>query len=108
MFNLGFVLRDLGRLDEAEPLIRQALDLCQKVLGPEHPNTLIALSNLGDVLARRGRLEDAEKLLRPCLESQRRAVGINDRASRHTAEILDAVLRKRAGQAKSKPSSTPR
>ncbi len=46
---------------------RQALVLKEKVLGPEHPDTLTSLNNLGAVLDRQGKYEEAEKMHRQAL-----------------------------------------
>jgi hypothetical protein len=35
-----------GRFAEAEPLLVQALELCERVLGVNHPNTITVLKNL--------------------------------------------------------------
>jgi hypothetical protein len=43
-------------LATAQPLYDRALAICEKVLGPEHPNTAIVRKNLAD--CRRGRDND--------------------------------------------------
>src|SRR5215470_9586952 len=40
---LGIVLRDEGKFDEAERMLRRAVDLCRTTYGPRHRNTAIAL-----------------------------------------------------------------
>jgi Tetratricopeptide repeat len=35
-----------GRYEEAEPLYERALEIFEKVVGPEHPHTTIGLNNL--------------------------------------------------------------
>jgi hypothetical protein len=65
--NLAFLYRAQGRYGEAEPLYRKALQLSEKVLGPEHPNTLTMQLNfvvlrvnqerLSEALAELGRME---------------------------------------------------
>ena len=44
--NLAQLLQATNRLAEAEPLMRRALAICEKSLGPDHPNTVIARNNL--------------------------------------------------------------
>jgi tetratricopeptide (TPR) repeat protein len=58
--NLASVLRDLGRLEEAETEHRTVLEISQRVLGAKHPTTLISRDNLATVLRDLGRLEEAE------------------------------------------------
>jgi len=37
--NLALLLQDLNRPDEAEPLMRRAVAIGEKSLGPDHPQT---------------------------------------------------------------------
>lgn len=66
--NLAFLYRAQSRYGEAEPLYRKALQLSEKVLGPEHPNTLtmqqlnfvvlrVNQERLSGALAELGRME---------------------------------------------------
>jgi Tfp pilus assembly protein PilF len=54
---------------------RQALQGCEKALGPEHPDTLISISNLGSVLAQQGKYEEAEAMHRRDLAGSEKALG---------------------------------
>jgi tetratricopeptide (TPR) repeat protein len=44
--NLAYLYDSQGRYQEAEPLYQQALDIAQKVLGENHPNTITIRQNL--------------------------------------------------------------
>jgi non-specific serine/threonine protein kinase/serine/threonine-protein kinase len=44
---------------EAEALLRPALEATEKVLGPDHPNTIILVSNLGSAIRQLGRNDEA-------------------------------------------------
>jgi hypothetical protein len=46
MNNLALVLESQGKYKAAEEMHRQALELCEKVLGPKHPSTLASMNNL--------------------------------------------------------------
>jgi len=48
---LATILRDLGRPDEAEPLARQALEIFEGILGPDHPQTQSARHDLDTLTA---------------------------------------------------------
>jgi hypothetical protein len=48
---LGSVLEQQGKYEEAEAMHRQDLAGSEKVLGPEHPDTLTSMHNLGLLLA---------------------------------------------------------
>ena len=48
------MLERQGKYEEAEAMHRQALRGYEKVLGPEHPDTLTSVNNIGLVLERQG------------------------------------------------------
>ena len=52
-----------GRHEEAEPLMRRALEARERVLGATHPRTTAAARNLSVVLESLGRSEEASALL---------------------------------------------
>src|SRR4051794_22041616 len=57
-------LHALGRYDEAIPLAQRALAIHEKVLGPEHSDTAMALNNLAYVYYATGAYAEAEPLYR--------------------------------------------
>jgi hypothetical protein len=48
--NLAALYRSQGRYGEAEPLYKQSFSTLNNILGPSHPNTLIAQKNYTGVL----------------------------------------------------------
>ncbi|PIB09882.1 hypothetical protein AMR42_11895, partial [Limnothrix sp. PR1529] len=54
--------------EAAEPLFRRSLEICEQVLGADHPNTAASLNNLAGLYESQGRYEAAEPLFRRCLE----------------------------------------
>ena len=66
-------LPETGKLDEAEPLYRKAVEIGEAVLGPEHPDLATWLNNLATLMRDMGDPAAAEPL-------QRRAVSIGERA----------------------------
>ena len=60
--NLATVLQDLGELEEARDLLRQALESDQKSFEPGHSSIAISQSNLALVLKDLGELEEARDL----------------------------------------------
>jgi hypothetical protein len=57
----------MGRLGEAEPLMRRALAINEKTLGAEHPKVAIRLNNLALLLEAMDRPAEAEPLIRQAL-----------------------------------------
>ena len=66
--NLGLLLKDTNRLEEAEPLMRRALEITTASFGEHHPVVARASNNLGQLLKDTNRLEEAEPLMRRALE----------------------------------------
>jgi tetratricopeptide (TPR) repeat protein len=56
-----------GKYDAAEPLYRETLQLTEKVLGKEHPDTLTSMNNLARLLYSQGKYDAAEPLYRETL-----------------------------------------
>jgi tetratricopeptide (TPR) repeat protein len=64
-----------GRYGEAEPLYQRALAARERVLGAEHPDTLVSVNNLAGLYERQGRYGEAEPLYQRALEGFRRKLG---------------------------------
>jgi tetratricopeptide (TPR) repeat protein len=54
---------------------KELIESARRVLGPQHPSTLTAMSNLVSLLDEEKRFAEAEKLNREVLEAQRRSLG---------------------------------
>lgn len=72
---LGFILSVVGQPSKAEPLLREAVDGYEQLLGPLHENALGSLHHLADALAAQGRLPEAEQVFRDVLQRKRRVWG---------------------------------
>jgi len=92
---MGYLLKKLGRVDEAEPYYREAFETFTRVLGEEHPYSLSATSNLGSVFVAQGRYAEAIDLLAPA-EPAVRTTFTGDNA-RVLARFLLSLGRARAG-----------
>lgn len=81
LLTLGIALRDMGRLEEAEARLYEALTLSLELFGPEHPRISFCLRSLAAVLFLAGdpsrvqHAEDTEEaalaILEPCLQASR-------------------------------------
>ena len=62
MNNLAEALCSQGKYEEAERMHRQTLELREKALGAEHPDTLASMNNLAIALRSQGKFEEASAL----------------------------------------------
>src|SRR4030095_6347261 len=65
--HLGVYMNALGKRDEAERLLREALDKSRRVRGNDNPSTLGCMADLGRLFLDQGKLSEAELLLRESL-----------------------------------------
>ena len=56
-----------GRYADAEPLYKRALAICEKALGPDHPDVAASLNDLAALYSKQGRYADAEPLIKRAL-----------------------------------------
>jgi len=73
--NLAGVLRQQGRLDEAQFLEECIVEARERLLGPEHPDTLAARANLAATLALQGRSAEALVMQDKVLDAYVRLLG---------------------------------
>jgi len=66
-----------GRFNEAEELFVQVMETWKKVLGEEHPDTLLSMNNQAFTWQRYGRRADALKLMEECVLLCTRILGAN-------------------------------
>jgi len=90
--NLGYLLQDHGKLDEAEPFYREALRTSRRTLGDEHQDTLNSISNLGSLLHEQGAHDEAEILLREALKVSRAQLGDEHPGTLNSAHNLAYLL----------------
>jgi tetratricopeptide (TPR) repeat protein len=55
---------DYGKLDEAERLVEEAVELWKRKLGPEHSKTKMGLTYLAGLYHRQGEFEEAETMMK--------------------------------------------
>ena len=67
----------------AQPLFERALKGFERVLGPEHPSTLMSMNNLAGLLMRKGDYVGAQPLFERALEVHEQILGP---ASRYAGE----------------------
>jgi nephrocystin-3 len=67
--------RDLGYYDAALPLYQRCLEARERLLGPEHPETLFTVGNLAGLCRRKGDYEQAEIYYKRALEAREQLLG---------------------------------
>jgi serine/threonine protein kinase len=72
---IGDAYVGLGLYQKAEPHLSSALELRQRLLGEDHPDTLHSINNLGALLGGANRWTEADALLRKGLSAARPALG---------------------------------
>src|SRR5438034_11109425 len=64
-----------GRWKEAEELKAKEIEICSKVLGAEHPDTLTSMNNLAFTWKGRDRDKEAIALMKECVRLTERVLG---------------------------------
>jgi non-specific serine/threonine protein kinase/serine/threonine-protein kinase len=72
---MGNVYQSLGLTSKAEPLLRRALEIRQRVLGPRSPDTLQSQQDLAVAVLAGSNYPEAEKLCRETMETRRQVLG---------------------------------
>ena len=75
LLDLAMVYHKQQEETKAEPLIRHALAIQQKTLGPNNPEVIGSLTNLGGRLRDQGRFAEAEPLLVQAMEAGEKVFG---------------------------------
>jgi tetratricopeptide (TPR) repeat protein len=75
LLQVGKYFYQRGQYREVEPLWKSRLAICERVLGPEHPDTLNIVNNLALLYRRQGKYEQAEQLFQRALETREWVLG---------------------------------
>lgn len=86
------ILHALGRDDEAEALLRHAIGVLERVLGPEHPEVAGAWNNLGSTLSN---LDEAAEAYQHALAAKERVLGPDHPSLAITLNNLGVNARRR-------------
>jgi eukaryotic-like serine/threonine-protein kinase len=97
MDTIGTVYLGLGELDQAQPLIEQALSIRQEALGPDSLDVARSLFSLNRIYGERGDLDRAEQLARQSLALTQKLTGTDSLETARTLCQL-GVIEHRRGQ----------
>ena len=89
---LGNLQQERIRYGDAEISLRRALELREKALGADHPDTLMSLNNLGILLSDKGDYEGAEELYRRALAGREKALGADHPQTLDSIHSLGILL----------------
>jgi serine/threonine protein kinase/Flp pilus assembly protein TadD len=89
---IGATLRELGRFDDADRALREALRLRRAAQPPGHVDLARPMSELGLTLRAMGRLAEAETLLREALDLRRAALPAADELIARAMNDLGVTL----------------
>lgn len=106
--SLAFLLRQQGRLDEADPIMSSALEGSRRVFGPSHPKTILVQNNYSALLMNRAAIaqaassvsasrifDDAEMMMRDALSRQMSSTNDTDPITLQTMHNLAVLLHTR-------------
>lgn len=102
-YDLAVQRRREGDPVEAERLYRQALEICEREEGANHPDVATALNALGTLLASQGRDQEALPLLERALEIRRRAYGPDSAVTAQSMSNLALLLAAQGDTAAAEP-----
>jgi len=81
-----------GRLEEAETLLADAVDIVEQHFAADHPRVLAYVTNLARVRIRRGRAAEAEPVLQQVLAARQRIYPAGDWRIAQSQSLLGAAL----------------
>lgn len=101
--NLGAMLFDLFRFDDAEAALRESRDIALEVLGPDHSVTIVNSQIYATLLSARSRSQDAEEVARPALDSAVRIFGPDHPETARMQGLLAEILLDRGSWEQAEP-----
>ena len=90
---IGFTFLRLGQYDDAEPELKRALTIREKLYGLDHEDVAHSMNNLGTLYEEKGELGQAEKLFRQALAIRRRIYAEGNASTATSLNDLAVLLR---------------
>jgi tetratricopeptide (TPR) repeat protein len=97
---------ELGLFTEAGQHYRRAVDLRERALGKEHPDTLTANNNLGQLYREEGKYSEAEPILASVVAVRQRVLGAEHPETLVSMANLGIVLHEQGKYAEAEPLLT--
>jgi eukaryotic-like serine/threonine-protein kinase len=92
MVTLAQSYADLGMYSRAQPLVERAVGIQQRIIGPEHRDTLSSMRLLATILRLSQRYDESENLIRQTLATERRVLGAEDPETLISMNALASTL----------------
>jgi len=92
IFEMAQTYAGLGLYSRAHTLLDRAIQIQQRVLGAQDPQTLTTQSHLASVMSDQGQLAEAEKLQRATIATRRKVMGKDDAENFDAMTALAATL----------------
>jgi tetratricopeptide (TPR) repeat protein len=99
----GLYLKSRAQYAQAEPLFRRALEIREKIYGPDHPGVATVLNNLAELLRDQGQYAQAEPLYRRALKIREKAYGPDHPDVATVLNNLAGLLRAQGQHAQAEP-----
>ncbi len=96
---LGGVSTQLGQLERADTLLRQALDDRRKLFGPNHADVAHSLLALGQLRIAQAQFDTAERLIRDAMQMSKRHLAADHPQIAAVTDALGSVLENRGSYA---------
>ncbi len=104
LFNqTGGYLYSRAQYNASEPLLRHALEIYERHIGSDHPDTALSLNNLALLLEAQGEYAAAEPLYRRSLEISEKRLGSNHIETAQRLNNLAGLLRAQGQYATAEP-----
>ncbi len=89
---VGSTLAAIGLYEEADPMLRRALEIREAELGGDDEKTIDSLGDLSSLLLARGRLEEGEPMVREALKRAEETFGPDDERTLRATHRLGSLL----------------
>ena len=101
--DLARAFEDEGRYAEAEPLFEEALQIRERVLDREHPDTLTSVNNLASLYESQGRYAEAEQLYQRALAASEWVLGAEHPSTLTSVNNLAGLFEREGRHAEAEP-----
>lgn len=97
--DLGRVLIECGKNEEAEATLKRSIELTRAAFGPRNPELLTQMDHMGALLTDLGRFAEAETILRKALDGRREVFGPDSPYVAYTLTTLSSAVQKQGRHA---------